>query len=289
MPNSILNITFNEPIPQGGYLSFVYGNSTILYDYVRIRGGSGQVTANPSIIKTAYNFYEAVRADYPSEFVVTWNGNNKVTIKSNNPSIGFRDGISGNDVTFGYVGTGIELSANRKRVCKGLLGGIRAAFLAPYKKVYRSEINYDGVSLFEFPETNVYKFDLVSGDVFEQKHNENEGGKYYEINLTLTFNKITAFDNTQFQRMLKKDYFIILQDNNGNFFLSGFRNGLTAEKLDRSITQYKIDFVGMEEEMAPFVNDIMYEDFIVVDGNVNYIFQDDTDFIFQDDTNYIFQ
>lgn len=289
MPNSILNITINEPIPIGGFVSFKYGNSTILNNYVRVRGGTGQVTASPDIIKTAYNLYLSLTQDYPDDFIVTWNGSNRVTVKSKNPSAGFRDGISSNNVTFGYVSTGVELSANRERHCKSLLGGIRAAYLAPYKKVYRSEINYDGVSLFEFPETNVYKFDLVSGDAFEQRHTENEGGKYYEINLSLTFNKITAFDNMEFQKMLKKDYFIILQDNNGNYFLSGFRNGLTAERLEKSVTQYKIDFVGMEEEMAPFVNDIMYLDFIVVDGVENYIFQDDTNFIFQDDTNYIFQ
>lgn len=182
----------------------------------------------------------------------------------------------------------MEGLANRKRQCKNTLGGLKNAYLAPFKKVLRSEIVYDGVSLTQFPETYVYKFELVPGHVFEQKQNVEDGGKYYDVGLMLNFNKITPFDNLQFQKLLKKDYFIVVEDNNGNFFLLGFRNGVTAARLQRTDTQYSIDFIGMEEEPAPFVTDIMNDDIIIFDG-LNYIFQDDTDFIFQDDTNYIFQ
>lgn len=180
------------------------------------------------------------------------------------------------------------LTSGRNRQCKSTLGSIKAAYLAPYKKVLRSEIVYDGVSLLEFPETLIYKFELVSGD-FTQNQQDSEGGKFFTIDISLVFNKITAFDNMQFQRMLKKDYFIIIEDNNGNFFLLGFRNGLSANSLKTSTTQYTIDFSGQEEEIAPFVNELINEDLIIFEEGEDYIFQDDTNYIFEDDTNYIFQ
>lgn len=178
---------------------------------------------------------------------------------------------------------------NRLKTCKNTIGGVKNAYLAPYKKVFRSELGYDGVTLTEFPQTFIYKFELVSGDVFEQAHNNGDGGKYYEGQITLTFNTITALDNQQFQRLLKKDYWLVIEDNNGNFFLMGLRNGATADSLDVSTAQqYKIKFSTMEEEIAPFCEQLMGTDLIILDPT-NKIFQDGTNFIFQNDYNFIFQ
>lgn len=287
MPNNIMRITFHEAVPIDGWVGFVYNGQTILETFKIVRTGPGTVTRHPEIIKTIVNYSSALNLDRPSIFKTSFSGN-VLTVQSINSAFGFKGGFSSHDVTFSYSSTVVGIDTNRARQCKNSLGGIRAAFLAPYRKIYRSEIIYDRVTLFEFPETYVYKFDLPPGNVFEQRQSENEGGKYFDVNLSLTFNKITPFDNMNFQKLLKKDYFLIVEDNNGNFFLLGFRNGVTAEAIKTSTTQYTIDFTGMEEEFAPFVTDLMGEDFIIVDGE-NYIFQDDTNYIFNDDTNYIFQ
>jgi len=89
--------------------------------------------------------------------------------------------------------------------------------------------------------------------------------------------------------LLRKDYFLIVQDNNDNYFLAGFRNGLTAEKLEQKSNQYTINFVGQEEEFAPYVNDLMGTTFIVIGEIDDYYFQDGDNYYFQDDYNYIFQ
>ena len=129
----------------------------------------------------------------------------------------------------------------------------------------------------------------VTNILFEQQQNENEGGKFFNQTLTLTFNRITKFDNLKFQKLLRKDYFIVVEDHNGNYFLLGFRNGMIAESLETSTAQqYKITFTGQEIEFSPFCEELINESIIIVDG-INKIFQDDTDFIFQDDYNYIFQ
>lgn len=177
----------------------------------------------------------------------------------------------------------------RAKQCKNLLGGLKAVFLAPYRKVHRSEYVYDGASLLEFPETFIYQFDLVGNQSFTQDNQRTDGGKYFDIKLSVTFNKITVFDNLQFQKLLRKDYFVIAQDRNDNYFLLGFQYGLTAESLKTTTTQYTIEFAGEELVIAPFVTDLIGVNFLIDDGRRNYIFQDGDNNIFQDDYNYIFQ
>lgn len=180
------------------------------------------------------------------------------------------------------------ITQGRERKCKTSIGGVKNAYLAPYKKALRSEITYDGVSLTEFPQTFVYKFELIAGDVFNQDQNDSDGGKFFNQAVDITFNKISAFDNLQFQKLLRKDYFIVIEDNNGNYFLMGFRNGLTADNLEVSTSQqYKVKFSGMEIEFAPFCEELIGTDIIIIDG-YNKVFQDNYNFVFQDDFNYIF-
>jgi len=177
------------------------------------------------------------------------------------------------------------IDSNRYVKCKNAIGGVKNAYLAPYKKVLRSEIVYDGTELTQFPQTFIYKFELIDGG-FEQSHQDSDGGKFYNQSITLKFNKITVFDNINFQKLLRKDYFLVIEDRNGNFFLMGFRNGATCGKLDVNQTSYTLSFEAKEEEFAPFCSDIIGEDLIVIDYE-NYIFENEDNYIFENDENYI--
>ena len=182
-----------------------------------------------------------------------------------------------------------SVNKGRDKKCKDTVGGLRAIYLAPYRKWHRAEVIYDGAEVTQFPATFIYRFELVSTDVFDENGDQNEGGKFYNQALSCTFNKLTPFDNLQFQKLLRKDYFLVVQDNNGHYRLLGFKNGVLATNLTTSSEQqYTISFEGMELELAPFIDSIMGEDFIIIEGE-NYIFQDEHNFIFQDDYNYIFQ
>lgn len=183
----------------------------------------------------------------------------------------------------------INITNGRNKQFKNSIGGIESVYLAPYKKVTRSNIIYDGVELFGFPQTFIYKFKMTGGVSFTQTQQDSDGGKSFSQSISLNFSKLSIFDNLNFTKILKKDYFLIAKDYNGNFFLLGFKNGLEADKLDTSTNQtYSISFTGQEENIAPFCNELINTDFIIVDG-YDYIFQDDTNYIFQNDTNYIFQ
>lgn len=101
MANNVLRITFNEPIPVGGTLSFKHDTDTILNTYVLNRAGAGEVTANNTVEKTAANLRTALNLDYPDRFNITYAGN-YLTIESRDQALGFSDGTSSHNVTFGY-------------------------------------------------------------------------------------------------------------------------------------------------------------------------------------------
>jgi hypothetical protein len=181
----------------------------------------------------------------------------------------------------------VEVSAGRKKQCKNIVGGIRAIYLASFIKAKRSEIVYDKVSLTQFPQTFFYKFQSEVNSSFSQNQKENEGGKFYEQSLSLTFNKVTAFDNLNFSKFLNKEYLCVVQDRNDNYFMAGFRNGLICEKLDINNNTYTMNFEGMETELAPFCDALIGSSIVELE-NANRVFQNNDNYIFQDNENYKF-
>ena len=101
MPNNVMTMTFNEAIPVGGTLDFLYDGNNIDNEYVVLRGGAGEVTANPAVEKTAYNTRTSLLLDYPDDFDIQYSGN-QLTVVSRDLNKGFSGGISGHNVTFGY-------------------------------------------------------------------------------------------------------------------------------------------------------------------------------------------
>jgi hypothetical protein len=183
-----------------------------------------------------------------------------------------------------------DLTRGRKKHCKNTIGGVKALYIASYKKVNRSEILYDGVEISEFPKTFIYKFEAKKGSIFSQTQKDSDGGKSFIQKISISFNGISAFDNSLFKKMLLQDYFIVVEDYLKNFFLAGFRNGLACEKIDLSTNDiYNISFSGEEIEFAPFCSGIIGSDLIVVDF-FDYYFENKTDNFFLEDKtkNFIF-
>lgn len=183
-----------------------------------------------------------------------------------------------------------KIEQGRKKKCKGTLGGVRSVFIAPYKKVLRSQIVTNGVEVTGFPVTFIYEF-VVLGDLnFTQNENQNEGGKFQEISLSLNFKGVNAFDNSRFQKMINRDYFIVILDRNGNYFLAGLNNGLSCDTLKcGSDDIYSVSFSGQEIEKAPFCNKLIEEEILIPIEKFYYIWQNNDNRIFQNNDNQILQ
>lgn len=175
----------------------------------------------------------------------------------------------------------------RDRVCKDNITGIKRVYITPYVKVSRSQYTYNGVRLTRFPLTYLYKFDFNTQASFTQSLEIKEGNTFYNQNLSLTFNKSSEYDNLNFQKLTKADFRIVLEMKNGDFLMMGFKNGVSADKLETSESrQYQISFKGIEEDLSPYVTTIFNTSFVVIDG-LNAILQNGNNLIFQNNENFL--
>lgn len=175
----------------------------------------------------------------------------------------------------------------RDKVCKDNITGVKRVYIAPYTKLLRSQYTYNGVRLTDFPLTDFYRFDFNTQASFTQSLEIKEGNQFYNQSLNLTFNKASEYDNLNFQKLTKKDFRIILEMKNGDFLLMGFKNGVTADKLETSESrQYQISFKGIEEDLSPYVTTIFSTKIVVIEG-LNALVQNGNNLIFQDNTNFL--
>ena len=181
-----------------------------------------------------------------------------------------------------------NINNGRLKKCKNTFGGVKSVFIAPFKKLLRSDYTVSGVEITAFPVTFIYEFVTTGGVGFTQSENNNDGGKFQDISLTLNFHSVNAFDNSRFQKMLNRDYFMVILDNNGNYFLAGLRNGLSCDSLKMGSNNiYNISFTGQEIDKAFFCNGIMNSSLVIVDV-IDYILQNNDNYVLQT-TEYILQ
>lgn len=170
----------------------------------------------------------------------------------------------------------IDLTIGYSRRCKTSIGGFRYLWVTPFVKYPRSQIITDGLTLISYPATVVYKFDVSNGQ-FEQSQISEDGGKFYEQSLSAEFIKIEAVQ--QFQKFLKKDYLIIVQDYKGKFRMMGTYNGVFTETLNENtggsrdaFNGYKLNFTAREETQALFFDSLSDVGFIDPSVSNNYVF-----------------
>lgn len=179
----------------------------------------------------------------------------------------------------------MEVINGRDISCKNSITGVKRVFLTPYVKIQRSQYTYNGVRLSKFTLTYLHQFDFKTQANFNQSLEIKDGNTFFIQTLSLTFNKQTEFDNLNFQKIIKREFRIVVEMKSGDFFLMGFKNGVSADKLELSENQqYSISFKGMEEDLVPYINTLIGTDFIIY-KDFNLLFQDGTNQTFQNNTN----
>lgn len=153
------------------------------------------------------------------------------------------------------------------RKCKDSLGGLKKVYLFPYVKYSRSQIVLNGNILVTYPNTNIYEFEVETNPSVSQTQSEENGGKYFSISLSLDLTNTLGYD---FEKVLNKDYNIIIEDRNGKLRFLGNRNGLECISLNydtggskNSFSGLKLSFEGKEENEAWFINDLQNAGFII--------------------------
>ena len=160
------------------------------------------------------------------------------------------------------------ITSGYTRKCKDSLGGLDKIYLFSFAKYPRSQIQTNGNVLTSFPITAIYGYEYVGNPVFDNKGNEDAGGKYYDEDITFQLAKI--IDNFNISKLLKKDLRAIIKDKNGKYRILGLYNGLECESIKASIgtsknslNGYTVALKGKEEQQALYINDLVDAGFLI--------------------------
>lgn len=149
-----------------------------------------------------------------------------------------------------------------------------------------------GNVLVSYPTTVIYEFDFVGNPNLDISQDENDGGKFYNNNIT--FDLVGLKDAVEVQKLAKKDYIIIFEDENGNNRILGLKNGLALDSLTSNtggaksdLSGFNLSFKGQEEEEPYFINDLANAGF-VLDGEQPIIIENYTDVFYTGENVNIF-
>jgi len=177
----------------------------------------------------------------------------------------------------------VSITQGRNRVCKDGIGGLAKVYLFPYVKYSRSQIILNSNILVTYPDTTIYEYELNNNPSLTQSQSEENGSKFFDLSISLELENENPND---FNKILKKDYNVIVKDRNGNYRFLGNRNGLECDGIDfttgsgkSDFSGVKLDFKGKEEKEAWFINDLGDAGFSIFD---NYLLQEDGFFLLQE-------
>lgn len=160
-----------------------------------------------------------------------------------------------------------DLTLGRKEVCKDSVGGLKAVYFVNYGAM--GAIGYDNVNT-DVIETvagtpSAFKYELKGESNFTQNINSSRenGTTFFEQVLELTFKKLTPKDNKELKLLSYGRPHVIVEDNNGNFFLAGFEHGMdvtggtivTGGAMG-DLSGYTLTLTGTEKVPANFLDDI---------------------------------
>jgi hypothetical protein len=182
----------------------------------------------------------------------------------------------------------VFINDGRNRICKDSVGGINKIYLFKHVNYSRSQITLNNNILTSYPATTIYEFQVDNEPSVSQKQNEQSGGKFYELDISLDLVRESGY---VYQSFLNFDFNIIIKDRNGNFRFLGNRNGLTCETVNYSVGNGKSDFngvklsfTGQEEKDAWYINNLSAAGFTIDGEDINeYLLQENGDFILQED------
>ena len=173
---------------------------------------------------------------------------------------------------------GCDLSLGRLEVCKDSVGGLKNVYFVNYGEL--GAITYDVTDSDVIDAVagtpSAYKYELKGASTFTQNINSSRenGTTFFEQVLELTFKKLTVKDHKELKLMAYGRPNVIVEDNNGNFFLAGLEHGMdvtggtivTGGAMG-DLSGYTLTLTGMEKVPANFLGDTLANvGFTVVSG-----------------------
>ena len=159
-----------------------------------------------------------------------------------------------------------DLTLGRKEVCKDAVGGIKAIYLSNFADSTPSDYTYDTVDTDAIASVsgtpNAYKYEVRDASSFTQniQTSAETGTTAFEQVIELTLKKLTVDDHKELKLLSYGRPRVIIEDQNGNFFLAGLHNGcqvtagtiVTGQAMN-DLNGYTLTLTGMEKQPANFL------------------------------------
>ena len=123
-----------------------------------------------------------------------------------------------------------DLTLGRLEVCADSIGGLRNVYFVNYDEI--TGVTYDATDTDVIDAVtgtpDAFKYELKGASTFTQNINKSRenGTTFFEQVLELTFKKLTPKDNKELKLLAYGRPQVIVEDNNGNFFLAGLKFGM---------------------------------------------------------------
>lgn len=159
-----------------------------------------------------------------------------------------------------------DISLGRAEQCKNSIGGLRAAYFINWGDA--TTVTYSVTAGQEDVITAMggtpigYKYELKGSSTFEQTvtSSRENGTTFVDQKLSLSIKKLTIADHKQLKLLSYGRPQVIIEDNNGSFFMAGLTKGMDLVTSTIStgaamgdMSGYKIEFQGMEPLPANFI------------------------------------
>ena len=159
-----------------------------------------------------------------------------------------------------------DISRGRLEECKDSVGGISAVYFV--NKGDLGAITYDATDTDVIDSVggtpSAYKFDVRGTSSFTETPtvSRDNGTAFFEQAMELVLPKLTKKDHNTVKLLAYGSPHVIIEDNNGNFFLSGLEYGMdisggsiaTGAAMG-DMSGYTLSFTGMEKVPANFLGD----------------------------------
>ena len=174
-----------------------------------------------------------------------------------------------------------DISLGRLEPCKDSNGGLKAVYFVNWGE--KTAITYgtagetdaiESVALNDGEDVNAYRYELKGNSSFTQTitSSRENGTTFFQQELALTLKKLSIVDNKQIKLLAYGRPQVIVEDNNGNFFLCGTEHGMdvtggtivTGAAMG-DLSGYTLTLTGMEPVPANFfLNSLSESNYAVV-------------------------
>ena len=162
------------------------------------------------------------------------------------------------------------ITSGRSKQCSDSVAGFDIVYLFPFVSYDRSQIILNTNIVTTFPDTQIFKFEVLNANLSEEM-SEDDGGIFYSQNLSFDLARTSVQDNLELTKLMDKDYMAIVSDRNGIFRLLGTYNGLSAEVTKvtgggmEDFNGYKVTMEGKESLSSLFVSNLEDAGFKIIE------------------------